>query len=105
MLITYRVVAAVRTKIRRQGDSGAEAEKHAQRIHGDVDNGDAELLDEGRGQEVEQGEEPPDTHEERVVDDRRHSGVCAGDVVAHQRCYDDGADQLGILLVKSYLRS
>jgi hypothetical protein len=56
---TYGIRTAVCTEVRGQRDGTAEAEEHAQSIQGDVNNGDAELLDEGSGQEVEQGEEPP----------------------------------------------
>jgi hypothetical protein len=84
----------VSTKVRREGDSRTETKEDAQAIHGHVDNGDRELLDEGSGEEVEQREQPPYTHEESVVDD----GVCAVsrtcDVVASHGCHDDGADEL-----------
>jgi hypothetical protein len=91
---TYAVRAAVSTKVRREGDSRTETKEDAQAIHGHVDNGYGELLDEGSGEEVEQREQPPYTHEESVVDD----GVCAVsrtcDVVASHGCHDDGADEL-----------
>lgn len=79
-------------KICGESDSGAEAEEHAQRVHGNVDNRDAELFDKGRGQEVEQGEEPPCAHEERVVDNRGGVVGCAGDIVTHECGYEDGAE-------------
>lgn len=88
------VAAAVRTKVRGQSDGGAEAEENTQCIHGDVDNGDAELLDEGSREEVQQREQPPYTHEEGVVDDRVHARVGARNVVTHERSHNDGADEL-----------
>jgi hypothetical protein len=93
--MTYIVGAAMRTQVGGQRNSSAEAEQHAQSIHGDVDNRDAELLDEGCWQEVEQREEPPYTHEERVVDDGGHAVVGARDVVAHEGCDEDCAEELG----------
>jgi hypothetical protein len=94
MTKTYGVRAAVRAEVRSQRDSTAEAEEHAQSIQGDVNNGDAELLDEGSGQEVEQGEEPPYADEEGVVDDGVGAVCCAVDVVGHEGCNKDGANQL-----------
>lgn len=82
----------MRAKVRGQRNSSAEAEQHAQRVHGDVDNGDAELVDEGRGQEVQQGEEPPDADEKRVVDNGGDAVVGARDVVAHEGGDEDGAE-------------
>jgi hypothetical protein len=82
------------TKVRRQGNGRTETEEDAQGIHGHVDNGDGELVDEGRGKEVEQREQPPYSNEESVVDD----GVCAVgrtlDVVAGHGCDNHGADEL-----------
>jgi len=50
--ITYGVRAAVCADVCGKRDGGAETEEDAQSIHGNVHDGDAELLDEGRGQEV-----------------------------------------------------
>jgi hypothetical protein len=94
---TYPVRAAVSTKVCGKRDGSAEAEQHAQSIHGDVDNGDAELLDEGCGQEVQQGEEPPHADEERVVDNRVCAMCRAIDVVGHEGSNEDGADELCML--------
>jgi hypothetical protein len=84
----------VSTKVRREGDGRTETKENAQAIHGHVDNGDGELLDEGSGEEVKQREQPPYTNEEGVVDD----GMCAVsrtcDIVAGHSCHDDGADEL-----------
>lgn len=66
---TYGVGTAVGTDVRGKCDGGAEPEDDTEGIEGSVDNRDTEPLDEGRGQEVEEGEQPPDTNEERVVDD------------------------------------
>ena len=44
---TYAVRAAVRANVCGKSNSSAEAEEHTERIHRDVDDGDAELLDEG----------------------------------------------------------
>lgn len=94
---THFVVAAVCTEIRCERDGSAETEQHAQSIHGDVDNGDAELVDKGRGQEVQQGEEPPYADEEGVVDDGVGAVCGALDVVGHEGCDEDGADELCML--------
>jgi hypothetical protein len=67
--ITYVVRAAVRTNVCRQRDGSAEAENNGERIHRDIHNRDAKLVDEGCGQEVQQCEQPPYSDEERVVDD------------------------------------
>lgn len=75
-------------------NSSAEAEQHAQAVHGNVNNWNAELVDEGRRQKVEQREQPPHTDEERVVDDGVCAICCAVDVVGHERCDEDGADEL-----------
>lgn len=58
---TYAVGAAVGTNVGGESDGGTEAKDDAQSIESNVDNGDAELVDEGGGQEVEESEEPPDT--------------------------------------------
>jgi hypothetical protein len=92
--MTYRVRATMRTEIRSERNSSAEPEQHAQRIHGNVDDGDAELVEEGCGQEVQQGEEPPHADEEGVVDDGVGAVCGAVDVVGHERCDEDGADEL-----------
>lgn len=44
---TYAVRAAVCANVCGKSNSSAEAEEHTERIHRDVDDGDAELLDEG----------------------------------------------------------
>lgn len=87
-----RVGAAVCAQVSGESDGGAETEEYAQGVHGDVDNGDAELVDEGGGQEVEEGEEPPHAHEERVVDNGVDARVGARNVVAHEGCNEDGAE-------------
>jgi hypothetical protein len=84
----------VRTQIRCQRYRCAEAEQHAQRVHGSVDNRDAELVQERRGDEIQQGEEPPQANEKRVVDDRVGAVVRAVDVVSHEGNDEDGADLL-----------
>jgi len=88
------VAAAVYTEVCGESDGGAEAEKNTQCIKSDVENGDAELLDERSWEEVEQGEEPPYTHEQGVVNDGVYASVRACDVVTHQRSDDDGTDEL-----------
>jgi hypothetical protein len=60
---TYPVRTAMRTQVRRQRNRRAKAEQHAQRIHGSVDNRDAELVQERRGDEVQQSEQPPQADE------------------------------------------
>jgi hypothetical protein len=87
----------VRTEVCSERNGSAEAEQHTQSIHGDVDDGDAELVDERRGQEVHQGEEPPHADEERVVDNRVCAVCCAVDVVGHEGGNEDGADELCML--------
>jgi hypothetical protein len=82
------------TEVCGERDGSAEAEEHAQGIQGNVDDGDAELVDEGCGQEVEQGEQPPHADEERVVDDGVCAVCCAVNVVGHEGCNKDGADEL-----------
>ena len=47
--ITYRIGAAMSTKVCGQRDGSAETEQDAQSVHDHVDNGDAELVDEGCG--------------------------------------------------------
>jgi len=84
----------MRTKVRSQRDGSAEAKEHAQRVQRNIDDGDAELVDERCGQEIQQCEEPPYANEEGVVDDGVCAVCCAVDVVCHERCYEDGADQL-----------
>jgi len=44
---TYAVRAAVCANVCGKSNSSAEAEEHTERIHRNVDDGDAELLDEG----------------------------------------------------------
>jgi hypothetical protein len=90
--VTYSVRAAVRSKVCGKRNGGAEGEEHAQRIHGDIDDRDAELLNERCWQEVEQGEQPPDADEEGVVDNRVCAVVCAVNVAAHESNDEDGAD-------------
>jgi hypothetical protein len=84
----------MRAQIRGQRHRGTKTKQHAQRIHGDVDNGNAEFVDERRGQEVEEREEPPDADEERVVDDGVGAVGGTVDVVGHEGCDQDGADEL-----------
>lgn len=81
--------------IRGQSNSSTEAENDTQGIKGNVDDGHAKAVDEGRGQEVQQGEEPPYADEERVVDDGVSAVVGTSNVVAHEGCDDEGADELG----------
>lgn len=57
------------TNVRGKCDGSAEAKDDTEGIESNVDNGNTEPFDEGRGQEVEEGEQPPDADEERVVDD------------------------------------
>jgi len=84
----------VRTEICGQRNGGAEGEEHAQCVHGDINDGDAELVDKGRGDEVDQRQEPPQTHKERVVDDAVGSVVGAINVVGHEGHDEDGANKL-----------
>lgn len=97
---TYPVRTAMHMEVRGKRNGGAEAEEHAQSVKCDVHNWDAELLDEGGGQEVEQGDEPPDAHKEGVVDNGGYAVVCASHIAAHQASHEDGAEQL-VLLVKA----
>lgn len=92
--VSYVVRAAVHAEVSGQRNSSAEAEEHAQSVKGDVDDGDAELVDERGGQEVHQCEQPPDADEERVVDNGVGAVCCAVDVVSHKGCDEDGADEL-----------
>jgi hypothetical protein len=94
---TYGVRAAVCAKVRSERDGGAEAKEHAQSIEGGVDNGDAELVDEGGRDEVNEGQEPPYADEEGVVDDGVGAIGCAINVVGHEGCDEDGADELFML--------
>jgi hypothetical protein len=91
---TYGVGAAVCAKVRSERDGSAKAEEYAQSIEDGVDDGDAEFVDEGGGDEVDEGQEPPDADEEGVVDDRVGAVCCAVDVVGHEGCDEDGADEL-----------
>jgi hypothetical protein len=50
--ITYVVRTAVGANVCRQRNGSAEAEDNAERIHGDVDDRNAELVDEASRQEV-----------------------------------------------------
>ena len=84
----------MRAEICGQRNGGTEREEHAQRVHGNIDNGNAELVDKRRGDEVDQRQKPPQTHEERVVDDAVGSVVCAIDVVGHEGHDEDGANKL-----------
>lgn len=81
-------------KVRSQRNRSAEAEEHAQGIERDINNRNAELVDERGRQEVQQCEEPPDADEERVVDNGVGAVCCAVDVVGHEGCDEDGADEL-----------
>jgi hypothetical protein len=91
---TYGARTAVHAEVCGKGNGGAEGEEYAQRIHGDIDDWDAELLDEGRRHKVEQGEQPPDADEEGVVDDGMCAVVRAINVAAHEGNDEDGADEL-----------
>ena len=93
------------TKVRGQGNGGAEAEEDTQGIHGHVNNGDGELLDEGSGEEVEQREQPPHTNEEGVVDDGVCAVSCTLNVVAGHGGHDDGADELSCVSRRSRLET
>jgi len=84
----------MRAEVRWQRNGGAEAEEHAQHIHGHVDDWDAERVEEGRRQEVQQREEPPDADEERVVDDGVRAICRAGDIIAHECGDENGAGEL-----------
>jgi hypothetical protein len=57
--MTYSVRTAVRTQVGGKRNRRTKAEKHAQRIHGSVDNRDAKLVQERRGDEVQQSDQPP----------------------------------------------
>jgi hypothetical protein len=94
---TYIVGAAVRADVCGQRNGSAEAEDDTKRIHGDVHNRDAELVDEGCRQEVQQCEQPPYTDEQRVVDDRVCAPVSARNDVTHERGNENSADQLDIV--------
>jgi hypothetical protein len=84
----------VRANICRQRNSSAEAEDDAERIHSNIHNRDAELVDEGCRQEVHQCEQPPYTNEQRVVDDRVCAPVSARNDVTHECGNENSADQL-----------
>ena len=92
--MTYMIGAAVDAKVGRKRNSGAKAEEDAQSIEGDINHGDAELVDEGGREEVEEGKEPPRAYEERVIDNGGGAGDCASDVVAHEGSDKNGADEL-----------
>ncbi len=83
------------TNFCRKGNGGAETEENAERIERNIDDGDAELVDKGSREEVEQGKEPPGADENGVVDDRGDTGIRACDVIAHKGGNKDGAEQLG----------
>jgi hypothetical protein len=100
---TYGIRAAVCTEVCGEGDSSAEAEQHAQSIEDGVDDGDAELVDEGGGDEVDEGEEPPYADEEGVVDNGVGAVCCAVDVVGHEGCDEESADELFTLDKSSIL--
>jgi hypothetical protein len=94
MTNTYGVRAAMCAEVCGERDGRAEAEQHAQSIEDGVDDGNAEFVDEGGGNEVEEGEEPPDADEEGVVDDGVGAVCCAVDVVGHEGCDEESADEL-----------
>lgn len=75
-------------------NGSAEAEDDAQSIHGNIHHGNAELVDEGGRDEVQQGEQPPYAYEEAVVDDGGHARVRAGNIVTHETDDNDSADEL-----------
>ena len=77
-----------------ESNGGAEAEENGQSIEDHVNYGDAEPVDEGGGEEVEQGEQPPYTREEGVVDNSAGMVRCASNVVSEESDDDDGADEL-----------
>jgi hypothetical protein len=84
----------VSTKVGRERNSGAEAEKHTQTIHDHINKGNGELVDECCGEEVQQSEQPPDTNEKCVVDDRVCSVGGARNVVASHCCDDNSTEEL-----------
>jgi hypothetical protein len=84
----------VGANVRGKCNGGAEAKDDAQGIQSNVDDGDAELVDEGSGQEVQKGKHPPDTDKKGIVDDGVCSGPGTGNVVTHEGGDEDGADHL-----------
>lgn len=66
---TYRVGTTVGTDVRGKCDGGAEAKDDTEGIECNIDDRDTEPFDEGRRQEVEESEQPPDADEEGIVDD------------------------------------
>lgn len=77
-----------------KGHGGAETEEDAERIERNIDDRDAELVDKGSREEVEQCEQPPGADEDGVIDDRGDTGIRACDVIAHKGGNKDGAEQL-----------
>lgn len=90
-------------QIRRQRHRRAKTKQYAQSIKRHVDHRDAELVDKRRGQEVQQRQQPPDADEERVVDDRVGAVGRAVDVVGHEGCDEDGADELGFVRMRIWV--
>ena len=82
------------TEVGGECNSSAEAEKYAEAIKDHIHNGNGELVNERCWEEVQQGEQPPYTDEQGVVDDRVCSVSGARNVVAGHSCDDNSAEEL-----------
>lgn len=73
--LTYAVAAAVNAKICSRGDGSAEPEESVEEVEADGDHGYVVAVEEGDGEEVEEGQHAEDCDEDVVVDHGAVSGI------------------------------